>query len=214
MPDTHPPLRAEHLADRVILGAGLCLSMVGTGWLLALINAEKSSAFQGWSGAIYGIALILMYGCATVYHWRPDERPRSFMRILDHCAIFVLIAGTYTPFTLTNLSAPWAKDTLFLMWGLVGIGIIFKLLWIGRSDRLSIFLYVAMGWSALMVIGPLSKSVPPAVFRLIVIGGVLYTVGAVVYACKGLPFRLPVWHLFVIAASAVHYAAVATYLVS
>lgn len=136
------------------------------------------------------------------------------MRILDHCAIFVLIAGTYTPFTLSNISATWAKTTLLLMWGMVGLGIIFKLLWIGRADRFAVFLYLAMGWSAMMFIEPLSASLPATVFHLIVAGGILYTMGAIVYACKGIPFRLPIWHLFVIAASAVHYAAVATYLTS
>lgn len=207
------PSHAEHLADRVILAIGLVLSMIGFGWLLALIFT-RMDAFRGWSGGVYGGALVLMYACATAYHWLPDHRPRSVLRILDHCAIYVLIAGTYTPFTLPNHSALWARVTLFLMWAMVGLGIVFKLLTIGRTDRLSIFLYVAMGWSAMMVIKPLSASVPTTVFHLIVVGGLLYTIGAVIYACKGVPFRLPIWHLFVIAASAVHYAAVASYLVS
>lgn len=213
MPDPHAPLRAEHLADRAILAIGLVLSMIGFGWLLALISTHLD-AFRGWSGVVYGGALVLMYSCATAYHWHPDHRPRSLKRILDHCAIYILIAGTYTPFTLPNISAFWAKATLFLMWAMVGAGIIFKLLWIGRTDRVSIFLYLAMAWSAMMVIKPLSASVPASVFHLIIVGGVLYTIGALVYACKGLPFRMPIWHLFVIAASAVHYAAVASYLVS
>src|SRR5262245_31999006 len=204
MPETHASLRAEHLADRAILTIGLVLSMIGFGWLLAMITAETTTA-RCWSCAIYGCALVLMYSCATVYHWLPDERPRSMMRILDHCAIFVLIAGTYTPFTLPNVSALWARGTLLLMWLMVGAGIVLKLVSIGKTDRFSILLYLAMGWSALMVIHPLSESVPAAVFRLIIIGGVLYSVGAVVYACKRLPFRLPIWHLFVISGSAVHY---------
>src|SRR5687767_13015680 len=98
MPETHVPLRAEHLVDRVVLTLGLILSMIGAGWLLALITSQ-SDGFRGWSCGVYGGALVLMFSCATVYHWLPDDRPRSFMRILDHCAIFILIAATYTPFT-------------------------------------------------------------------------------------------------------------------
>jgi hemolysin III len=211
MPDTHAPLRAEHLADRAILAIGLALSMIGFGWLLAMITPHPGE-FRGWSCAVYGSALVLMYSCATAYHWLPDHRPRSILRILDHCAIFVLIAGTYTPFTLPNISASWARGTLLLMWVMVGLGVIFKLLWIGRRDRFSVFLYLAMGWSAVAVFQPLSTAVPGSVFRLIIAGGVLYSVGAFIYIWKGLPFRLPIWHLFVIAGSAVHYAAVASYL--
>lgn len=213
MPDTHSTLRAEHLADRAVLTFGLILSMIGFGWLLALISTHMDAS-RGWSCGVYGTALVLMYSCATVYHWLPDERPRSLMRILDHCAIFVLIAGTYTPFTLPNIAAPWAKSTLLLMWTMVAVGIVYKLIWIGRRDRFAVFLYLAMGWSAIAVIQPLSEIVPVPVFRLIIAGGVLYSLGAIVYVWKGLPFRLPIWHLFVIAASSVHYAAVATYLVN
>jgi len=213
MPDSHVTLRAEHLAGRAILAAGLVLSMIGFGWLLALISMQ-TNAFRGVSCAVYGGALVLMYSSATAYHWIPDDRPRSFKRILDHCAIYVLIAGTYTPFTLPNFAALWARSTLLLMWLMVGLGVIFKLWSIGRTDRFSILLYLAMGWSAVMVLEPLSATVPTTVFRLIIAGGILYTVGAIVYACKGIPFRLPIWHTFVIAASAVHYAAVASYLVS
>ena len=210
MPGPHSSLRAEHLADRVILAIGLVLSVIGFGWLLTLIAANLD-AFRGWSCVVYGGALVLMYSCATVYHWVPDERPRSLKRILDHCAIYVLIAGTYTPFTLPNISARWASGTLLLMWAMVGAGITFKLLSIGRTDRFSILLYLAMGWSAVMVIEPLAATVPESVFRLIIAGGILYTIGAVVYACRAIPFRLPIWHSFVIAGSAVHYAAVASY---
>ena len=213
MPDTHSTLRAEHLADRAVLTFGLILSMIGFGWLLALMSTHMDAS-RGWSCGVYGTALVLMYSCATVYHWLPDERPRSLMRILDHCAIFVLIAGTYTPFTLPNIAAPWAKSTLLLMWTMVAVGIVYKFIWIGRRDRFAVFLYLAMGWSAIAVFQPLSEIIPAPVFRLIIAGGVLYSLGAIVYVWKGLPFRLPIWHLFVIAASSVHYAAVATYLVS
>jgi hemolysin III len=211
MPETHPPLRAEHLADRAVLTIGLVLSLIGAGWLLALMTAQQDG-FRGWSGAVYGTALVLMFSCATVYHWLPDDRPRSFMRILDHCAIFVLIAGTYTPFTLPNVSAPWALITLLLMWGMVGVGIIYKFLWIGRRDRASVFLYLAMGWSAVAVFQPLAAAVSGTVLRLIVAGGVLYSIGAFVYVWKGMPFRLAIWHSFVIAGSSVHYFAVTNYL--
>jgi hemolysin III len=213
MPDTHAPLRAEHLADRVILTLGLILSMIGFGWLLALVSAQRD-AFRGWSCGVYGTALVLMYSCATAYHWLPDDRPRSLMRILDHCAIFVLIAGTYTPFTLPNFSAPWARGTLVLMWAMVAAGIVYKFIWIGRGDRFAVFFYLVMGWSAIAVVQPLSESVPAPVFRLIVVGGVLYSIGAIVYVWKAIPFRLPIWHSFVIAGSSVHYVAVATYLVT
>jgi hemolysin III len=212
MPDTHGPLRAEHLADRAILTLGLILSMIGFGWLLALTSTH-TNAFHGWSCGVYGTALVLMYSCATAYHWLPDDRPRSLMRILDHCAIFVLIAGTYTPFTLPNIAAPWARDTLYLMWALVAAGILYKFICIGRWDRFAVCFYLVMGWSAVAVIQPLSASVPASVFRLIIVGGVLYSIGAVVYVWKGLPFRLPIWHSFVIAGSSVHYAAVVSYLV-
>src|SRR5262249_36292307 len=159
MPGPRPSLRAEHLADRVILAIGLVLSMIGFGWLLALIS-EHTDAFRGWSCAVYGSALVLMYSCATAYHWHPDDRPRRLMRILDHCAHFGLFAGTYTPFPLPNIGAPWARDTLFLMWAMVAAGIVYKFIWIGRKDRAAVFLYLVMGWSAIAVIQPLSQIVP------------------------------------------------------
>ena len=213
MPPFARRMRAEHVADRIVLTCGLLLSIVGAGWLLALV-VNKADGFRGWSCGVYGGALVLMYLCATLYHWIPDHRPRSLLRIVDHCAIYVLIAGTYTPFTLPNFSAAWARTTLLLMWLMVAAGIIFKFVWIGRTERFSLLLYLAMGWSALAVFQPLSASVSPAVFQLIVAGGLLYSLGAVIYACKALPFRLPVWHLFVIAGSAVHFVAVAFYLMA
>jgi hemolysin III len=202
---------AEHRADRIILLIGLMLSVLGFCWLFPLV-AVHSGLFHKLSAGVYGCALVLMYLSSTLLHWVPDRHPRSVLRIIDHSAIYVLIAATYTPFTLPNISAAWARQAFTFMWVMVLIGITFKMLWIHRAAALSLVLYLAMGWSIIAFLGPLSAALPPAVLHGIFLGGIFYSVGAICYACKPLPFRMPIWHLFVIAGSTAHYVAVWRYL--
>jgi hemolysin III len=188
------------------------LSVVAFCWLVPLV-AVHGGQLRELSSGIYGCALVLMYLSATIFHWLPNRPPRGTLRIIDHSAIYVLIAGTYTPFTLPSFSESWARLALIFMWAMVFMGIVFKLLWIGRADRISLVFYLVMGWSIIGFINPLSAALPSPVLHPLLAGGILYTVGALCYATKHLPYRLPIWHLFVIAGSTTHYVAVCRYLV-
>jgi hemolysin III len=173
----------------------------------------QPDGFRGWSGAVYGAALVLMFSCATIYHWLPDDRPRSFMRILDHCAIFVLIAGYLHAFhpservSSVGLDHPspdvghgWSGNHLQVSMDRA------------KRSRLGLSLPGDGMVSRSRSFNRLPAAVPGTVLRLIVAGGVLYSIGAFVYIWKGMPFRLAIWHSFVIAGSLVHYFAVTNYL--
>lgn len=193
------------------LAAGL-LALSGA-VVLIVLGALGGDAWKVVSFAIYGATLVLLYGASTLYH-STRGRAKSVFRKLDHSAIYLLIAGTYTPFTLVTLRGPWGWSLFGVVWGLALVGVTQEL-WRGQKTRgLSLAIYILMGWIALVGVMPLIEALSWIGFAWIAAGGVIYTVGIIFYVFdKKFTHWHGIWHLFVVAGSAVHYFAILLYVV-
>ncbi len=203
---------AEEIANGVTHGVGLLLSIAG----LAVLAGCASAFGDAWhvvSCSVYGATGVLMYAASTLYHSIPVPRARAVLRVLDHCAIFLLIAGTYTPFALVNLRGPWGWSILVAVWGLAALGIAARARRSRRSRLLATALYLGMGWAVVVAIRPLLHSVAPGGLLLLAGGGLAYTAGTVFYLWRGLRFHHAIWHLFVLAGSGLHFFAVLFYVI-
>jgi len=202
----------EEVAHSVTHGVGLLASVAG----LVVLVVQAAATRDPWritACAVYATTLVLLYGTSTLYHALSATRARRVFRVLDHSAIFLLIAGTYTPFALVSLRGPWGWSLLGIVWGLALLGITAKAVFGTRWPILSTALYVAMGWVALVAVKPLVAHVPPAAIAWLVAGGLAYTGGVVFYAWTKLRYSHAIWHLFVLAGSVCHYVAVFRYVV-
>lgn len=200
-------ISVEELANTVTHGIGLALSLVGFVVLLVLA-VMRGSAWHIVSCAIYGSTLVCLYTASTLYHGIASPRLKRVLKVFDHSAIFLLIAGTYTPFLLVNLRGGWGWSLLGIVWGLAMAGIIFKFLFVDHFKILSTAVYLLMGWLALIAVKPLLVLVPLGGLLWLLAGGLLYTSGVVFYAWKRIPYNHVIWHVFVLAGSACHYFAV------
>lgn len=190
--------------------AGLLLALGGAA-VLIVMGALQADVWKIVSFSIYGASLVLLYGFSTAYH-STRGRLKQFFRKLDHDAIYLLIAGTYTPFTLVSLRGPWGWSLFGIIWGLAVLGIVQEILLGKRTRVLSLSIYMLMGWVALIAVMPLITALTPAGFAWLAGGGVLYTVGMVFYVFdKKYTHWHGIWHLFVIAGSAAHYLAIFWY---
>ena len=163
------------------------------------------------SAGIFGLSLVALYAASTFYHSAKDPKKRARLRINDHATIYILIAGTYTPFTLVTLSG-WVGWTVFgITWSMAIGGVILKLFFTGRYNVLSTLMYVLMGWIIIFVLKPLHNSLAPDGLFWLVLGGVVYTVGAVIYSIKKIPFNHAIFHLFVLLGSFCHFVSVYFY---
>jgi hemolysin III len=188
-------------------GVGLVLSIAGLVVLLVL-SIRHGTAWHIVGCSIYGSSLTCLYLASTLYHGALAPRLKRVLKILDHSAIYLLIAGTYTPFLLVNLRGGWGWFLLGIVWGCAIAGIIFKLWFVDHFKMLSTALYLLMGWLVLIAAKPLVAHVSSAGLRWLVAGGIAYTAGVVFYASRRIPYSHAVWHLFVIAGSVCHYMAV------
>ncbi|MBN2231809.1 MAG: hemolysin III family protein [Deltaproteobacteria bacterium] len=203
---------AEEIANSVTHSLGIVFSIAGLGVLAAFASLFGT----GWhivSCSIYAVTQIFMYTASTLYHSIPLPRAKAVLRFLDHAAIFLLIAGTYTPFALVNLRGPWGWSLFGVIWGLAVLGIVLQAWLIRRGRLVMTALYVAMGWVALAAMKPLAAAVAPGGLVLLVGGGVAYTGGTVFYIWRRLPFNHAIWHLFVLAGSILHFFAVLFYVI-
>ncbi len=198
---------AEEVANAITHGVGVIFGIIAL-VLMVVFASYGGDAWRIVSVSIFGSALILLYLASTLYHALPESSIKRMMRIFDHCAIYVLIAGTYTPFLLGDMRGPWGWVLFGILWGSAVAGIIFKFFFIGRFDLITTLLYVAMGWTALIAIKPALAMLPPGALLLLLVGGILYTSGVVFYLWDRLPFNHAIWHLFVLGGSALHFAAV------
>jgi len=205
------PTRAEELAAWLTHGVGLVASVAGGGALVWLAWRLPGGARLPGLGAVavYAGSLLLLYAASTAYHAvrRPDLK--ELLRLLDHCAIFLLIAGTYTPVAILGLGLRRGAPLLAVVWGVAVVGIVFKLRFMGRFPILSPIFYLAMGWTGVFALRPLLGTVGPGVVAWLAVGGVVYTLGVAFYAWKKLPFNHTVWHLFVLGGSVCHFVAIA-----
>ncbi|OGI49837.1 MAG: hemolysin III [Candidatus Muproteobacteria bacterium RIFCSPHIGHO2_02_FULL_65_16] len=192
-----------------LLGAALALAGLA---LLVVPASRQGDPWKIVSFAVYGVSLLLLYTSSTLYH-SLRGRAKRILRRLDHSAIYLLIAGSYTPFALVALRGPWGWSLFGVIWGLALLGIIQEF-WLARGARvLSLIIYLVMGWLVLIAIRPLAQVLPGGGLAWLVVGGVIYTAGVVFYALDGkLRHGHGIWHMFVLGGSASHFCAVFFYL--
>ena len=200
----------EELANGITHGVGLALSLVGFCVLLTL-SILRGSAWHIIGCGVFGATMVFAYAASTLYHTLNKPHLKRVLRILDHAAIYLLIAGTYTPFTLVNLHGYWGWMLFAIIWTLSLGGIIFKFFHIGKFRILSATLYLLMGWVALIAIKPLLAAIPGPGIAWLLAGGFFYSFGIIFFAWKRLPYNHAIWHLFVVAGSVCHYFAVLFY---
>lgn len=201
--------RHEIVADGLVHGIGIVLALVGVTALIFYATLW-SSAGQIAAAWVYGLGLLLCLSISFSYNIWPVSRTKWFLRRLDHSAIFILIAATYTPFLQRGADQPMVLAMLVAVWTVAVGGVFLKCVFPGRYDRLAILLYLAMGWSGVLVAGPLYERLPGVTMGLIVAGGVIYSVGVIFHVWERLRFQNAIWHGFVVTAAAVHYSAVLT----
>lgn len=201
----------EETANGLTHGVGLGASLAGAALLVAL-TALHGDGWQIASSIVYGLALVTLYTASTLYHSFRRERIKTALRVFDHCSIYLLIAGSYTPFALVSLRGGWGCWALFgLVWGLAVAGIVFKVFFTGRLNALSTVVYVLMGWLAVVAAKPIVEAVPTAAIWLLLAGGVVYTASTIFYHNRRVPYSHAIWHLFVICGSVFHYLAISEY---
>ncbi|HTT32038.1 MAG TPA: hemolysin III family protein [Methylomirabilota bacterium] len=198
---------AEELANAVTHGVGFILSVTGL-VILIVLAAIHGSAWHIVSCAIYGATLVCLYTASTLYHGVPSARLKRALKIFDHCAIYLLIAGTYTPFLLVNLRGPWGWSLFGVIWGLALAGIILKFWFVDHFHVLSTTVYLLMGWLAVIAARPIYLLVPATGLVWLAAGGLLYTTGVVFFSWKRIPYNHLIWHVFVLGGSTCHYFAV------
>jgi len=200
------PLR-EEIANALTHGIGAAAAAVGG----AVLITQAATHGDGWqlAGAIVFVAaLLILYTASTLYHAIQCPRAKRHLQVFDHCAIYVLIAGTYTPFTLIGLRGPWGWGLFAAIWALALGGVVFKLFFTGRFDRLSTLIYLGMGWLVVVAIKPMWQMMDVWTLGWLFGGGLAYSLGTLFYLRESLPYSHAIWHLFVIAGSACHYVAV------
>ena len=202
----------EEIANSITHGIGIILA-IGALCILVAFAGIYGNSWHVISVSVYGFALIFLYTASTLYHSIQAPRTKNILQIVDHSAIYILIAGTYTPFMLVNLRGPWGWSLFAVIWCLAFMGIAIQLGHMERWRRVSLVLYVGMGWMVLVAIKPLISSVATSGLILLLLGGLAYTVGILFYRWKSLKFSHAVWHIFVLAGSILHFFAVLFYVI-
>jgi hemolysin III len=202
----------DELASSVIHGIGIVLSIAGL-ILLVVRAAISGTASDVLASAVYGTSLILLYTASTLYHTVRIESARRVLRTLDHIAIFLLIAGTYTPFTLIALRGTWGWSLFGIVWSLALLGSALELGVLKRYRRFAVLLYVAMGWVGIVAFRPLMTHLQTGGMVLLLAGGAAYTLGVPFYLWRRLPYHHSVWHFFVLAGSVLQFLAVFFYVI-
>jgi len=202
----------EEIAHAVTHGLGAVLAIAGLTVLVAYAT-RYGNTWHVVGSAIFGGTLVLMYTASTLYHSIPLPRARKVLRIIDHTMIYFLIAGSYTPFTLVTLNGSWGWTLFGITWGLALGGVVFKVFATGRFRKLSLAIYLGMGWCAIIAIRPLIETLATGGLVLLVIGGLCYTGGVAFYAWERLRYHHAIWHTFVLAGSTFHYFAVLFYVI-
>ena len=206
----HPYSIHEEIANSITHGIGTVLAIAAL-CILIVFADRYGNAWHFVSVCIYGTTLILLYAASTLYHSIQNHRVKGILRILDHSAIYLLIAGTYTPFTLVNLRGPWGWWLFGVVWCLALLGVMIQLLPHRGWRVVSMGLYFGMGWAVVVAIKPLVQTVATGGVVLLVLGGLAYTSGIVFYAQEKVRYNHAIWHIFVLAGSALHFFAVLFY---
>ena len=205
-------LDVEEIANSITHGVGLALSILGL-VVLVVLASLRGGALHIVACSVYGATLVGMYAASTLYHSSRRRRPRRVLRVVDHCAIYLLIAGTYTPFTLVMLRGGWGWTLFGIVWGLAVFGVVFKIFFTGKFAIASTIVYLLMGWMAIVAIRPMVEDLPTAALAWLVAGGLAYSVGTIFFALQKVRFHHAIWHLFVLLGSVFHYVAVVLFVV-
>jgi hemolysin III len=208
--DRRPYTLGEEIANSLTHGFGTALAIAA----LVILVAFAALADDGYklaSAIVYGITLVLLYAASTLYHALPQPRVKRLFKILDHCSIYLLIAGTYTPFCLVTLRDANGWWLFGVIWGVAIAGIALEAFWVDRPRWISALLFLGMGWLVVTSIGPLADNLAPGGLWLLVAGGLAYTVGTVFYVLERIHYMHAVWHLWVLLGSVLHFLAVLLY---
>lgn len=206
----HPYSLGEEIANAVTHGVGAVLSVAA---LVALVFIAALWG-NGWhlaSAIVYGVTMFLLYIASTLYHAITHAKARRVFKVIDHAGIYLLIAGTYTPFTLVTIRDDGGWWLFAVVWTLAAIGIALEAFWVDRPKWLSVLVYLGMGWLAIFAIKPIAANLEPAGVWLLIGGGLAYTLGTIFYVLKRVKFMHTVWHLWVLAGSVLHFLAVMLY---
>ena len=212
MANTHVYTKKEEVFNAITHGIGVLLSIAAL-VLLIIFSADQGSASLIVISIIYGVSMLLLYVASTLVHSFPEGKWKDLFEIFDHSAIYIFIAGTYTPIMLLVIQGALGWTLLGVVWGVAVVGVIFKAFFVKKFLYLSTILYIAMGWMIVLAWGPLTSTMPAAGIQLLLAGGLLYTFGAIFYVWRGFPFHHAVWHLFVLAGSVAHFFVVLLYII-
>lgn len=205
------PHPGEELANALTHGVGAAAALAGGAVLITLV-AIYGDGWQLAGAIVFGVALLLLYTASTLYHAISHPVVKGRLKVFDHCAIYLLIAGTYTPFTLVGLRGSAGWWLFATIWTLALAGVVFKLFYTGRFKRISTLIYIGMGWLIVFAIKPMLHALSTASLLWLLAGGVAYTLGTVFYMRPQMRWSHAIWHGFVIAGSVCHYAAVMLHL--
>lgn len=197
----------EELLNSLTHGIGLALSLAGTA-VLVVAASRLGDPWKIIGFSVFGASLTVLYGASMFYHGSRQPRWRAFWKMIDHCAIFTLIAGTYTPFLLVNMRGPVGWTLFGIIWTLAILGVILKIVFGHRYKLARVGIYLAMGWLVVFASRELVTSLNPVGFWLVLAGGLTYTAGVAFYLARKLPYNHAIWHLFVVGGSVCHFYAV------
>lgn len=200
----------DELASSILHGVGALLSFLGA-MLLLVYGLAEGDRTKLVSFAIYGSSLVILFSISTLYHSFQTPKLKRLFLIFDHCAIYLLIAGTYTPFLLVGLQGELGWSLFLLVWGLASFGILLKLFFFDKTKYFSLASYVGLGWIIVFVANDLSARISPEAFRLLFIGGCTYTLGVLFFVNPKIPYHHSIWHLFVLGGGACHFLAIYLY---
>ena len=200
----------EQIASAISHGIGALLAVAGL-VLLVVDAATEGSVIKIVSFSIYGASLFILMLCSTLYHSIPHVPTQRILRVFDHISIYLLIAGTYTPFALVSIDGSWGWSLFGVVWGIALFGIIMKIFFTGRFEKLSLVTYGLMGWLVVVAIKPFIDSMATTGLLLTALGGVIYTVGIIFYAVEKIKYNHAIWHLFVLAGAVCHFFAIYLY---
>ncbi|OUS32750.1 hemolysin D [Thalassotalea sp. 42_200_T64] len=199
----------EELVNSITHGVGALLSVAA----LTLMVIVANDALELTSAIIYGTSMVVLFLASTLYHAISHASAKKVLKLLDHCAIYLLIAGTYTPFMLISLKGTWGYSILSIVWTMAIVGIYFKLVYKQRFPKVSLFTYLAMGWLIIIAAPQMIANVATGGLILLAVGGAAYSLGAIFYAFKKIPFNHAIWHVFVLAGSICHFLAIYIYVI-
>ena len=202
---------AEEIANSISHGIGCIFGIVGLVLLLTQAVEMRADTIAITSYSLYGGSMILLFLASTLYHAIPHQKAKYWLKKFDHCAIYLLIAGTYTPFLLVGLKSPLAQGLMVVIWSLALAGIIFKLTIAHRFKVLSLITYLSMGWLSLVVIYQLATKLSAGGVWLLAAGGIVYSLGVIFYVSRRIPYNHAIWHGFVLGGSVLHFCAIYFY---